>query len=362
MNGETRHWQYFGENLRRFFSGIQFICYRWIVYSWRRSTVTDGGCQDNTSNTRFRDVQQAIIMTTVWIDDDETKSDYNQEENLDYVHVVTPSDKTPNTNDDVTTKTITVHMKHNTWQKSAHVVLLLVLFSLASSSSLIAHDIVAQVVRVSHVIHACSERHSSTLSSPFHPTSFFSHFPSISSLLLFFHFLEDSSNTAYSAKQEMESADEFCLPTGYETQKLRLMSSPSQSPWPSHSSLSNASSGGVDHDDTSLEEMLHNAHRVHVYHSLRGGLSVGQSSSSVSEGTERPFVASGQEPNTEHAQIRTLLDTQRGHILAKCQAEIRKHEFQANYDGRSIQKLSEIIEYQQEEFHCAQAEKLQRRD
>ena len=130
--------------------------------------------------TRFRDVQHAIIMATVWIDDDETKSDYNQEENLDYVRVVKPSDKTPNTNDDVTTKTITVHMKHNTWQVSVHVVFLLGLFSLASSSSLIAHLIVAQVVRVSHVIHACSERHSSTLSSPIHPTSSSSHSPSIS--------------------------------------------------------------------------------------------------------------------------------------------------------------------------------------
>ena len=76
--------------------------------------------------TRFRDVQQAIIMATVWIDDDETKSDYNQEEKLDYVRVVKPSDKTPNTNDDVTTKTHTVHMKRDTWQVSVHVVFLLV--------------------------------------------------------------------------------------------------------------------------------------------------------------------------------------------------------------------------------------------
>ena len=59
-------------------------------------------------------MQQALIMATVCIDDDETKSDCNQEENLDYVRVVEPSDKTPNTNDDVTTKTNTVHMKHNT--------------------------------------------------------------------------------------------------------------------------------------------------------------------------------------------------------------------------------------------------------
>ena len=70
----------------------------------------------------------------------------------------------------------------------------------------------------------------------------------------------------------------------------------------------------------------------------------------------------GQELNTEHAQIRTLLDRQKEQILADCQAEIEKHKFQANYDRRSIQKLSETIESQQEELHRAQAEELQRRD
>ena len=100
-----------------------------------------------------------------------------------------------------------------------------------------------------------------------------------------------------------------------------------------------------DYDDTALEEMLHNAHRVHVYHFQREGLSVGQSSSSVSERTERavvertgrPVVERGQELNTEHAQIRTVLDRQREQILADCQAEIKRHEFQANYDRRCIQ-------------------------
>ena len=70
----------------------------------------------------------------------------------------------------------------------------------------------------------------------------------------------------------------------------------------------------------------------------------------------------GQELNTEEAQIRTLLDRQREKILADCQAEIRRHEFQAYYDRRSIQKLSETIESQQEELHRAQAEELHRRD
>ena len=39
-----------------------------------------------------------------------------------------------------------------------------------------------------------------------------------------------------------------------------------------------------------------------------------------------------QRQNTECEQIRTLLDQQREQILADCQAEIRKHEFQADYD------------------------------
>ena len=111
---------------------------------------------------------------------------------------------------------------------------------------------------------------------------------------------------------------------------------------------------------------------LHVYHSQREGLPVGQSSSSVSERTGRPrcwreqgdlLWQCGQELNVEHAQITTRLDRQKERILAECQAEIKKHEFQANYDRRSVQKkLREIIESQQEELHCAQAEELQRRD
>ena len=66
--------------------------------------------------------------------------------------------------------------------------------------------------------------------------------------------------------------------------------------------------------------------------------------------------------NSESEQIRTLLDRQREQILADCQAEIQKHEFQADYDRRSIQKLNETIESQQDELHRAQAEERRRRD
>ena len=116
--------------------------------------------------------------------------------------------------------------------------------------------------------------------------------------------------------------------------------------------------------------MLLFAHRVHVYHSQLEGLSVGQSLSSVSDRTERsvgertrrPVGPSGQELNVGNTQIRTLLDRQKEQILAECQAEIKKHKFQADYDRRSVRKLSEIIESQQEELHRAQAEELQRQD
>ena len=125
----------------------------------------------------------------------------------------------------------------------------------------------------------------------------------------------------------------------------------------------------VEYDDTALEDMLHEAHRIHVHLSQREGLSVGQSSSvsertgrSVGERTGRLVRPSGQELNVPNAQIRTLLDRQKEQILAECQAEIKKHEFQADYGRRSVRKLSEIIESQQEELHCAQAEELQRRD
>ena len=83
---------------------------------------------------------------------------------------------------------------------------------------------------------------------------------------------------------------------------------------------------------------------------------------SVGERTGRPVRPSGQELNVADAQIWTLLDRQKEQILAECQAEIKQHEFQADYDRRSVRKLGEIIDSQQEELHCAQPEELQRRD
>ena len=46
------------------------------------------------------------------------------------------------------------------------------------------------------------------------------------------------------------------------------------------------------------------------------------------------------------------LDLQKEQSLAECLTEIKKHEFQADYDRRSVQKLSQIIESQQEELNA----------
>ena len=73
-------------------------------------------------------------------------------------------------------------------------------------------------------------------------------------------------------------------------------------------------------------------------------------------------VTKFRDKNSENEQIRTLLDREREQILVDCQAEIRKHEFQADYDRRSTQKFSETIESQQEELYRAQAEERRRQD
>ena len=66
---------------------------------------------------------------------------------------------------------------------------------------------------------------------------------------------------------------------------------------------------------------------------------------------------------SENEQVRILLERQQEQILADYQAEIQKHEFQADYDRRSIQKLNEVIESQRGEIYRAhQGDEHHRRD
>ena len=127
-----------------------------------------------------------------------------------------------------------------------------------------------------------------------------------------------------------------------------------------------------DYDNITIGQTLLNACRRRADHSEGEGPSSCLSSSSTShDRAGKPVVCrdisheQGQEiqrQNSESEQIRTLLDRRREQILAECQAEIQKHELQADYDTRSIQKLNETIESQQEELLRAQAEERRPQD
>ena len=107
----------------------------------------------------------------------------------------------------------------------------------------------------------------------------------------------------------------------------------------------------VDYDDAAIGEMLFKAYREQVYDSQREGLSVGQSSSSMSDGTGQPAVENNGK-KTHDRTVQPVVETGQGlAILADFQAEIRRDKFQDDYDRRSVQKLSETIESQQEELH-----------
>ena len=55
VNGATCCLQYWAKknSSEKDFHEFNLFCYSLIVYSWRRSTVTDGGCKHNTSNDPF---------------------------------------------------------------------------------------------------------------------------------------------------------------------------------------------------------------------------------------------------------------------------------------------------------------------
>ena len=96
---------------------------------------------------------------------------------------------------------------------------------------------------------------------------------------------------------------------------------------------------------------------------VRTGQPVVETMAKSHDRTGQPVVEQVKNKNPEHALIRTLLDRQREQILADCQAEIRKHEFQADYDRRSLQKLNETIELQKEEICRAhQADERRRQE
>ena len=202
-----------------------------------------------------------------------------------------------------------------------------------------------------------------TLLLPFH---FLLHLPPFS---FFLKYLTSVVNLHNSANERMDSTDEFSLSISYEPKAhdfyetavepyMQLLDSP-----PLFSN--NVSSVDPDYDNATLEDMHHQAHRAQAYHSLREDLSVGLSSSSMSDRTVRPVGdrpgRPGELRNAE-AQVRTLLEDQTEQILAECQARIFQHEFQETraeegqqrdqqfHQGQLLQQNLELREAHQRSF------------
>ena len=162
----------------------------------------------------------------------------------------------------------------------------------------------------------------------------------------FFHFLEGRSEPVHSAKKGMDSLDEtysltlsrFLMRPSFPTPQC-LASSSTQSSSPHRRS---PSKGFPRTPSTMTPHSRMCCVKLTEYMSItlneKTYLSVGQSSSVsertgrfVGERAERPAESSSQD-----AQIGTLLDRQKERILAECQAGINRHEFQADYDRRSL--------------------------
>ena len=260
-----------------------------------------GTCKDNTSKDPFSRCEICKNLVTDENDDHRIQSDYNmncntqKERTLHLVLRMRGEDARHQWQRDHQDPEHLPHKAHEHW----HVKWMCARFSSLFCSVFViltpwfAHHIVAQVVRVSHVIHACSERHSSTLSSPFHPTAASSHSPSISrSPCCTSSTTLRAVVTLRTPPKKEEGIHWRVLLTGYgpknhdfkETYVESLTESLTPPQLPEQRFLAD-----VDFGDTALDEMRHNAHRVHVYHSQREGLSVGQSSLSVSERTGDPL-------------------------------------------------------------------------
>ena len=112
------------------------------------------------------------------------------------------------------------------------------------------------------------------------------------------------------------------------------------------------------------------ASRRQVHHSPDESLLSSQSSSVGHVRTGRPvfdefgsLISNVRENPTESVQIRILLERQTEQILPDCQAEIRKHEFQADYDRKNCSKVDRSYESQRGEIYRAhQGDEQHRRD
>ena len=253
-----------------------------------------------------------------------------------------------------------------------------------SSSSLVC------AVHISH--HLMCHHHAFMLCVWFSTTSLLSSSCFLSSIFSYrpvFSFWPSASSTMWwtnslctPAIEDLGTLAEYDPLTGYEPNDYHI--SETTEPYIQESTRENGSLNSHDpeYDDCTIgmalssplfiQERQDAESRRRVYHSHDERLSSSQSSS-VGHRTGRPLWNSLTHWSQtsvkirvaaqKNEQIRILLERQREQILADCHAEIRKHEFHADYDRRSIQKLNEVIESQRGEIYRAnQGDAWLRRD
>ena len=167
-----------------------------------------------------------------------------------------------------------------------------------------------------------------------------------------------TSTLRTSANEDLDTLAEYDPLTGYEPNDLHI--SETTELIIQESSGENGSLNSYEALSSKLftQEREDAASRRRAYHSLDEGLSSSQSSS-LGHRTLRPVetqfdplisnVRENPRRSSENEQISILLERQREQILADSQAEIQEHEFQADCDRRSIQKMNEVIESQRGE-------------
>ena len=178
------------------------------------------------------------------------------------------------------------------------------------------------------------------------------------------------TTTTRTAAEELGPQDYKNSSTGYEPNEYHITEAYVEY---TRSPRRAADPNDFDYDDVTIGKTLLDACRRQADHSEEGLSSCLSSSSMSHDRTGKQVVCSSvkrskfdqetQKHTFESEQIRTLLERHREQILADCQAEIRKHEFQADYDRRSIQKLNRVIESQRSEFyHAHRGDERRRQD
>ena len=188
-------------------------------------------------------------------------------------------------------------------------------------------------------------------------------------LFLFLKYLKSVVNLHNSCNESMDSTDEFSLSTGYEP-KAHDFYETSVEPYMKLQDSPPLFSDKVSSADPTLMTLHSKAcstkyiERKPITLYEKTCLSVCRRRHCPIEQGDLLEIDRCDSVSTETQKHRSELCStiKKEQILAECQARISQHEFQAAYDRRSLQKLGEINESQQEELHCARAEEVQRRD